>query len=226
MLTSALNVIMQEHPQIHCALFDCCANSPTVVIGYGLSQQGIVHAWRSKQWLKLSYQPLVEQPLHQLPMLLPSGTYVVLGGSGGIGQALVQAIAAIAPHSQFVLVSRRVNKDPISLHLAGQCEYESLSCDITNITEVQSLTNLLQARYNHIQGILHCAGVPAGALIARHQCVDDFSVVEEKFVAVQRWRSSRHWSRVGLSAPPLCQLFMVVLGSSVMLVLTDIWMRG
>lgn len=180
MLTSALNVIMQEHPQIHCALFDCCANSPTVVIGYGLSQQGIVHAWRSKQWLKLSYQPLVEQPLHQLPMLLPSGTYVVLGGSGGIGQALVQAIAAIAPHSQFVLVSRRVNKDPISLHLAGQCEYESLSCDITNITEVQSLTNLLQARYNHIQGILHCAGVPAGALIARYQCVDDFSVVEEK----------------------------------------------
>ncbi|WP_406850726.1 beta-ketoacyl synthase N-terminal-like domain-containing protein [Candidatus Arsenophonus nilaparvatae] len=180
MLTSALNVIMQEHPQIHCAFLDCSADSPTVAIGYGLSQHGMVHAWRRKGWLKLSYQPLAEQPLHQLSTLLPSGTYLVLGGSGGIGQALVQAIAAIAPHSQFVLVSRCVNKEPVVLHLAGQCEYESLSCDITNIAEVQSLTHLLQERYSHIQGILHCAGVPAGALIARHQCAEDFVVVEEK----------------------------------------------
>ncbi|WP_182853307.1 KR domain-containing protein [Arsenophonus endosymbiont of Aleurodicus floccissimus] len=102
----------------------------------------------------------------------------MLGGSGGIGQALVQAIAAITPHSQFVLVSRCVNKEPVALHLAGQCEYESLSCDITNIAEVQSLTHLLQERYSPIYRGFYI--VPAGALIARHQCAEDFVVVEEK----------------------------------------------
>lgn len=224
MLTSALNVIMQEHPQIHCAFLDCSADSQTVAIGYDLSQHGMVHAWRRKRWLKLSYQPLAEQPLHQLSTLLPSGTYLVLGG---IGQALVQAIAAIATHGQFVLVSSCVNKEPVVLHLAGQCEYESLSCDITNIAEVQSLTHLLQERYSHIQGILHCAGVAGpGRLLPVIIVLKILSLLMKKLVAETRWKFCKYLSCIGLSVLPLYQLSMVVLDSLVMLVLTDIWMHG
>ncbi|CAI1519821.1 Surfactin synthase subunit 1 [Serratia quinivorans] len=180
MLASALNVIMQEYAQIHCAQFDCTADSPMWVLGFGLSQYGVVQAWRGKEWLIRSYQPLAEYPLHQLSTLLPSGIYVVLGGSGGIGQALVQAIAAVAPYSRFILVSRCGGERDVEPHLAGRCDYHSLNCDITDLSAVRELAQSLKASYGQIQGILHCAGAPAGALIARHQSADDFTILQEK----------------------------------------------
>lgn len=180
MLTSALGTIMQEHPQLHCALIDCAVDNPAVEIGCGLSQHGMVYACRNSGWLKRDYLPLAEKPLSQLSTLLPSGTYVVLGGSGGIGQAMVQAIAAVAPHTHFIMISRHQDKQCNTLHLARQCDYEWFSCDITDTGQVQSLAHLLYERYGQVQGIIHCAGTPAGALIASHHCTEDFAILDEK----------------------------------------------
>ncbi|MFJ2485205.1 amino acid adenylation domain-containing protein [Pseudomonas sp. NPDC087639] len=116
------------------------------------------------------WQPrLLPQPLPTSAMssnLLPEeGTFLVLGGSGGIGRTLSEHLLQ-APGRRVVLLSRQ-GELPASL-AAYASRIDCIQADIADLARWPRILDQLAKRYGRISGVIHAAGVGAGSLI-RHR---------------------------------------------------------
>ncbi len=98
--------------------------------------------------------------------LLPAdGTFLVLGGSGGIGRTLAEHLLR-APHRRVLLLSRH---GELPATLAGYGErVEMIKADLGDLQHWPALLDELASRYGRFAGVIHAAGVGAGSLI-RHR---------------------------------------------------------
>ncbi|NVZ80035.1 SDR family NAD(P)-dependent oxidoreductase, partial [Pseudomonas gingeri] len=116
------------------------------------------------------WQPrLIASPAPSAPetsALLPlTGTFLVLGGSGGIGSSLCEHLLQ-APGRRMVLISRR-GELPANL-LAYRERIDNLQADIADLARWPAVLEQLAERHGELAGVIHAAGVGAGGLV-RHR---------------------------------------------------------
>ncbi|UWF51920.1 amino acid adenylation domain-containing protein [Pseudomonas sp. N3-W] len=116
------------------------------------------------------WQPrLIASPLPAPPaasnLLAVEGTFVVLGGTGGIGRTLCEHLLQ-APQRRVVLLSRR-GELPVSLK-AYASRIDCVQADIADLSRWPTVLEQLARRYGRLAGVIHAAGVGAGSLI-RHR---------------------------------------------------------
>ena len=92
--------------------------------------------------------------------LKKQGRYLITGAMGGIGKE-ISAYLAERYAARLILTGRSTSeqtKEWIAKlgALGGQAEY--LSCDITDGKAVDALAGMIEAKYEGLDGIIHCAG--------------------------------------------------------------------
>ncbi|UQS17581.1 hybrid non-ribosomal peptide synthetase/type I polyketide synthase [Pseudomonas sp. HS6] len=98
--------------------------------------------------------------------LLPEdGTFLVLGGTGGIGRTLCEHLLQ-APARRVVLLSRQ-GRLPANL-TAYASRIDCIQADIADLSRWPQVLDQLARRYGQLTGVIHAAGVGAGSLI-RHR---------------------------------------------------------
>ncbi|WP_323151311.1 SDR family NAD(P)-dependent oxidoreductase, partial [Pseudomonas glycinae] len=113
---------------------------------------------------RLLPQPLTG-PATTSGLLPEDGTFLVLGGSGGIGRTLCEHLLQ-APARRVVLISRQ-GQLPASLAAYGS-RIDCIKADIADLPRWPQILDQLAVRYGRLSGVIHAAGVGAGSLI-RHR---------------------------------------------------------
>ncbi|MCX8509064.1 MAG: SDR family NAD(P)-dependent oxidoreductase, partial [Rhodobacteraceae bacterium] len=120
---------------------------------------------------------------HLVPVAAPAapvadafaaGTHLVLGGTGGIGQHLVGALAAAAP-SRIILVSRSIGEGSLTdcaARMMGGSEIYQLRADIADPMAMKALAAGIKARFGQLASVYHCAGVAGSGLLMQHDTAD------------------------------------------------------
>ncbi|WP_419736043.1 amino acid adenylation domain-containing protein [Pseudomonas sp. COR18] len=99
------------------------------------------------------------------PLLPATGTFLVLGGNGGIGSSLCEHLLQ-APGRRVIVLSRRGER-PQNLRDYGD-RVEVVQADIADLARWPSVVEQLARRYGELVGVIHAAGIGAGSLI-RHR---------------------------------------------------------
>ncbi len=109
-------------------------------------------------------EELNEVLVNDNPSVIPikkGGAYVITGGLGGIGFTCATYLAS-KESTNIILLGRNKNPDFTSLEkiieMGSKVEY--ISCDISNILELEEVFNTIREKYEKVLGIFHCAGVP------------------------------------------------------------------
>jgi len=103
-----------------------------------------------------------------------AGTHLVLGGTGGIGQHVVRALAEAAP-SRILVVSRKSGADSLATctaEQAGKSEIYHLRTDITDPDAMRTLASDITARFGPLASIYHCAGEVGSGLLMQREAAD------------------------------------------------------
>ncbi|HYD78354.1 MAG TPA: amino acid adenylation domain-containing protein [Paucimonas sp.] len=98
------------------------------------------------------------------PLLDDDGTYVILGGSGGIGSSIAASLLA-RPRGRVILLSRTGGMPETLRQWADRVV--PLAADLTDAGQYLRLLDRLQAQAPRIHGVIHAAGVAAGNLVVR-----------------------------------------------------------
>ncbi|UYK77834.1 amino acid adenylation domain-containing protein [Xanthomonas sacchari] len=95
------------------------------------------------------------------------GVYLVTGGLGGIGRALVADIAGAQPDATIVVAGRRelsqAQRDDLR-GLGARVEYRCV--DVSYRSQVEELVAEIVAQFGGLHGVLHCAGIAHSRLLA------------------------------------------------------------
>jgi phthiocerol/phenolphthiocerol synthesis type-I polyketide synthase E len=139
----------------------------------------------SQRWLK-SFAPLSRQwPSEQI--LRKQGTYLITGGTGGIGLTLAKHLARhwqarlvlvgrteLPPRDAWPDLLRDKNPNPsLNTKLAGLLELEAsggelllVQADVSDAAQVKQLIEQAEQHFGTINGVIHAAGNPGGGVIA------------------------------------------------------------
>ncbi|MGW2421091.1 amino acid adenylation domain-containing protein [Streptomyces sp. NPDC001709] len=94
-------------------------------------------------------------------LLDPRGTYLVVGGLGGLGRQIASAIRTARPTAKLVLVGRSAPDaaalDALQRESRGSVTYRQ--CDVTDPQQLTELCAALERSGKHLRGIVHTAGV-------------------------------------------------------------------
>ena len=137
------------------------------------------------RWVQ-SFQPMPLESTGQPLPLREYGVYLITGGFGGIGQVLARYLAESVA-ARLILVGRTAppdrggwdkwlaehpHDDAISEAIRAIRSIEACggqvvvaSCDVSNAHDVARLVAEVTSRFGLINGVIHAAGVPGGALI-------------------------------------------------------------
>lgn len=146
-------------------------------------------AYRGNYRLVQSFTPLrLDDPGETTPRLKEKGCYLVTGGLGGIGLEIAQHLAEHV-HARLVLTGRselppkhaweewlrsHPHTDTTSVKIRKVQKLEergaeviTASADVSNIEQMKKIIQQTVERFGNINGIIHSAGVPDGAVIKR-----------------------------------------------------------
>jgi malonyl CoA-acyl carrier protein transacylase/acyl carrier protein len=151
--------------------------------------QDKVIAYRNNhRWVQTVEPVELQKPVTPGAGLREKGVYLVTGGVGGMGLSLAEHLAR-SVKAKLILTARStfpaqedwdhwlLNHDPddkISGRIGKIREIEALgaevqvfSADVTNIQHMELMISRAQKRFGPINGVIHAAGVPDGAMIIR-----------------------------------------------------------
>ncbi|MCX5202739.1 amino acid adenylation domain-containing protein [Streptomyces sp. NBC_00237] len=113
--------------------------------------------------------PVPEPTAPSVAAFQPTGaegppTYVVLGGTGGIGSALAAQLLVESDACRLVLVSRRA---ALPEALAPWADRVDLVEADLGVARVEDVLGLLEGVATRIDGVVHAVGLPGGGLLTR-----------------------------------------------------------
>ncbi len=121
---------------------------------------------------------------NSLPMK-ENGVYLISGGMGGLGQIFAEYITSDY-HGTVLLLGRRPADDKIEGRLnelsGDSVNKEYIQCDVSNREQTHRTIQMLKAKYGHIDGVIHCAGVLRDALCVYKKREDIRCVLEPKIL--------------------------------------------
>ncbi|MGD2085113.1 MAG: amino acid adenylation domain-containing protein [Candidatus Aminicenantes bacterium] len=148
-----------------------------------------VRAYRGNyRWVQY-FEPIrLSEPGEKIMPLREKGVYLITGGLGGIGLTLARYLAK-EWQARLVLTGRsalpgkekweewltnRGGTDKTSLKIQKVRELEKLGAetlvlkaDVANLQQMQSVVTRVKQHFGRIDGVIHSAGVPDGAVIQR-----------------------------------------------------------
>ncbi len=194
MLIGAARVIRQEHPNLKLNIHDLNADEPiSETTIYKLietctnslwDEPFSVAAYRNQYQWSLYFQEIKPKKT-KLNRLKDHGIYLLTGGLGGIALTCCEAIAETISKPTFILLARspmppkeiwgKISLDadnPYYDKINKIIKLEKLGVtvslhqiDISNLKDLQTLTQQCLERFGHINGVIHAAGVAISGLI-------------------------------------------------------------
>lgn len=133
---------------------------------------GQARIWRNDTPHELTFRSVNPEDIHNNePFIVSEGTYVVFGGSGGLGSALAHFIAENAPHATIYLTGRRAQPlvqsglDKLS-SLGVTARYQVL--DSLDENSVLSFLEKVIQTHGNISGVVYAPGfAQGGSLLQR-----------------------------------------------------------
>ncbi|MCE3199517.1 SDR family NAD(P)-dependent oxidoreductase [Paenibacillus sonchi] len=193
-LFGPLRVIPKEYENIACRLIDTDQYDHHILCRILSGPENNRRAdWIALRniyiWEPAFKQVRLTTPLNAVNKRLTSGgVYVITGGLGGIGLHVAKYLAE-QYHAQVVLLNRSQflpeaewdkwfaihgGDDPVSQKIAilrkikaAASGFYLVQADITDAAQVRAVFGQILERYGAINGIIHAAGVPDGAVIQR-----------------------------------------------------------
>lgn len=145
--------LAQEFLDWHVEQFDLSMDTTALpaLLHQPLNVSGHLCVFRDGVWYKQRLVPQKITPRLKPVVLKQGGTYLIIGGMGGIGQVLAQYLTR---HYQahIVVVGRRPAQEINS-------DYQYIQCDITKEHSVRALYDNLQNNQQVLDGLFHCAMV-------------------------------------------------------------------
>jgi len=191
-----VKVIPQEYANISCNSIDIVLPDPGTVqyeklfdrlIPELMTESGdIVIAYRGiHRWIQLFEPVRLEESPGAPPRLKDGGVYLITGGLGAIGLAMSEYLARTV-RAGLILVSRSaLNGEEWKARKLQELENLGadvmvLSADVSDREKMQEVVLQAKNRFGHIDGIIHSAGVPDGAMIQRRTRDTSESVFKTK----------------------------------------------
>jgi acyl transferase domain-containing protein/acyl carrier protein len=189
-------VISQEYDNLFCRNIDLPGEAASTGISSRLldalltelaSERSAITAYRGgRRWTRIFERVRIEQPRSDQLPLRNGGTYLILGGRGGVGLILARHLAQAAK-ARLVLVGRSafpykeewpvwlsthnmddgISEKIRALQEIEQCGAEILllSADVTDATQMQEVVRKAEKRFGPIHGVLHAAGIASDGII-------------------------------------------------------------
>jgi acyl transferase domain-containing protein/acyl carrier protein len=140
----------------------------------------VVIAYRGvNRWVQ-TFEPVRLEKQKETSKVKQGGVYIITGGLGGMGLALASHLAKVA-QAKLVLIGRSAfpakeeweqwltthdQEDTISQKIRKVQELENfgakvlvMSADVANLEQMQKVLATVQEKFQHINGMIHCAGV-------------------------------------------------------------------
>lgn len=109
----------------------------------------------------MTYLFQAASPRFQHQMFSPNATYLITGGTGGVGRAIARWMAHNG--AKFIILASRsgpraenISQFLQEIEILG-VKIKAISCDITNNDEVVSLLTALKLDFPSLRGIIHGA---------------------------------------------------------------------
>ncbi|RPE28531.1 type I polyketide synthase [Kitasatospora cineracea] len=198
-LTGLAKSVSREYPYLTVSVVDTDGATPArTVLDELLGAEPAVVALRGGARLRETFAELPEAELADRgEYLKPGGTYLVTGGTAGLGLALCREFAARRPGINLVLLSRSgdpgPDDDPAGADTPGArlraalrelrelgAEVLVLAADAGDPDALAAAVATVRERFGRIDGIVHAAGVPGGEVITQRTREDFDAVVRPK----------------------------------------------
>ncbi len=153
------------------------------------------------------YMVMRNKELRSVPQIVPveegegapftlrkGGTYLITGGTGGIGLVMAELLSEIEPEIRLILLSRSQTLPAEQWDPALDPKYRSLcrirdkvsnlecvSCDIADSKALRAF----MASHEEICGVIHAAGLPGGGFVIKRQWKDVMEVLAPKVLGTR-----------------------------------------
>ncbi|MEA2173842.1 MAG: hypothetical protein QOD00_1434 [Blastocatellia bacterium] len=194
-LLGPVKVIQQEYPHITCQSVDVSGHRQERLLGQlqaelahdvSSSNEQVIAYRGNHRWVQ-TYEPFrLDAPANGNSRLKQGGVYLITGGLGGVGLTLAEYLAktmqakliltgrsSLPPPAEWdTWLDQHGDEDGVSRKIRKVRELESLgsevmvaSADVSDDAQMLEAVNEGLARFGHINGVIHSAGVPAGGII-------------------------------------------------------------
>ncbi|KJH70632.1 type I polyketide synthase [Aliterella atlantica] len=188
-LLGAVKIIPQEYAHISCRSIDIVIPTDvswyeklvdSLINELKTQSSDIVVAYRGvNRWVQ-TFEPVRLEKHKETSKLKQGGVYLITGGMGGVGLTLASHLAK-SIQAKLVLIGRSAfpakseweqwlathnEEDNISQKIRKLQEIENfgaevlaISADVSNLEQMQKVFTTVKEKFQHINGIIHCAGV-------------------------------------------------------------------
>ncbi|MFL6123523.1 SDR family NAD(P)-dependent oxidoreductase, partial [Actinophytocola sp.] len=187
-LPALLRSLALELPGITTVCLDVAPGTPADLIGAELGElRDPLIALRGTSRWSPRLRPLTAGGGDSRSRLRYRGTYLITGGSGGIGLVVANALADTGTCPRLVLMSRsgvapgdRRTLDRIAEMEALGAEVMAIAGDVTDAESLRAVVCAAEARFGPIHGVVHSAGIAGGGLVERRARTDIDAVLAPK----------------------------------------------
>ncbi|WP_299608351.1 SDR family NAD(P)-dependent oxidoreductase [uncultured Aquimarina sp.] len=188
-IAGLLKTLQQEKPGLKSRLIGVNELSITniksisSIIEYEIGQSDIEVQYISEERQVKSFMPI---ELHDSKSVVfkEDGVYLVTGGMGGLGKLIANHISKIKT-AKVIVVGRSLPDQEVLSTLSASGNVKYFQCDVAQKNEVISLMKKIKSAYNHLDGIIHCAGVIRDSLIENKTENEVLDVLSPKTTGVK-----------------------------------------
>ncbi|HWP96054.1 MAG TPA: SDR family NAD(P)-dependent oxidoreductase [Syntrophomonadaceae bacterium] len=161
-LYGLIGSMAKEYPNWKIRLIDLEANCDWPIkniFNLPLDKQGNTWVYRGQEWYRQKLIPVHYPPLGQT-LYKQAGTYVVIGGAGGIGEVWSKYMIRTY-QAQVIWIGRRQKDKTIQAKMDRLATLgpvpEYITADATDRKALQHAYEEIKQRYSHIHGVIHAA---------------------------------------------------------------------
>lgn len=174
-------VLPIEHGRFHVRLIDFPAQGVEeahLLEALYTAEDALESAYQDGQRFVRTVQPVTETPTPH-GGVRPNGTYLIIGGQGGIGLEVARHLAA-HDAANLILVNRSMPNGARAaaieaLHQQGVNVWAAQG-DVTSLASMQHVWEEAERRFGQIHGVFHCAGILQDGLL-RNKTSENFHAV-------------------------------------------------
>jgi acyl transferase domain-containing protein/acyl carrier protein len=141
-----------------------------------------------RRWVQ-TFEPIrLDRQAGPIPLLRDGGVYLIIGGLGGIGLVLAEYLVRAVPTARLVLLGRsdlpsrdawaswleeHGEQDVFSIKIGAVqrltglgAKVITIGADVASEPQMRTAIQQVRRRFGQIHGIIHCAGIELGGMIA------------------------------------------------------------
>ena len=176
--------------ELRCILFSGDTESGEILEELSYNHSDYMILRKQKERFVPQIIPIDEEegkPFH----LRKGGSYLITGGTGGIGLVMAELLSEIESDIRLILLSRSQTLPPDRWETAQEPKYRSLcklrnqvsalECASCDIADAKALAAFMD-EHRQINGVIHAAGLPGGGFVIKRQWKDVMEVMSPKIL--------------------------------------------